>query len=260
MASNLLNKAFLPTQTRALLDRIVRSEAFSRLTLVGGSALAMRIGHRLSEDLDFVWEGEKLSDRHIDRIFAGLGSDRKVESLISPAELQRFRKEEGINLLDYRRKYVVDGVKLEFFVHHKPQIGRLIRDADKDLLEGSLKVLGLDGLFVTKSVVIGERRRSRDLFDLMVLIRDHGYSIDRLVDAVRKHDPIADVANNLATLRGTVDLDDEDEGLATVEVQVTVDEIYSFFRERIADYEARQVAAQVKAWRAEESIDKQADS
>ena len=250
----MLSKAFLPAPTRSLLEEISRLPDFSRFTLVGGSALAMRIGHRLSEDLDFIWDGEKLNPRYVDAAIQALAKNHVVQSMITPAEERRVKEERGIELRDQRRRYAVDDVKLEMFVHHKREIRLYLRDAEKDLFEGKINVLGLDGIFVTKSVLIGERRRSRDLFDLMVLIRDHGYSIDRLFDAISRHDPIADSSAHKATLIGTMPIDADDEGLAPVEVETSLQDIYAFFRERVEDYEARTVAASVKAWRAEDGL------
>lgn len=66
-----------------------------------------------------------------------------------------------------------------------------------------------------KSLVLAERTCSRDLFDLITLIRDHGF---RMVDAfslVRALAPIEqrDIERHKAVMTGLIPLDSEDEGL-----------------------------------------------
>ena len=47
---------------------VLKAQAFcSKYSLVGGTALSLQIGHRLSEDLDFIFDGEKLNINSIKR-------------------------------------------------------------------------------------------------------------------------------------------------------------------------------------------------
>ena len=57
---------FLPERTRRLFHRLSDEPLLEGLVLVGGSALALQIGHRISEDLDFACLDQKLPARHID--------------------------------------------------------------------------------------------------------------------------------------------------------------------------------------------------
>jgi len=45
----------LPAETERVWNFLKGQSALTSFVLVGGSALAMRIQHRLSEDLDFAW-------------------------------------------------------------------------------------------------------------------------------------------------------------------------------------------------------------
>jgi len=57
----------LPDATRGLFLFFSKNKFFSNYTLVGGSALALQIGHRQSVDLDFIYDSEKLNDHSIKR-------------------------------------------------------------------------------------------------------------------------------------------------------------------------------------------------
>ena len=101
----------------------------------------------------------------------------------------------------------------------------------------SFSILGLEGLRVSKAVVIGQRVRSRDLYDLFVLIRDHGYSVEQLLKDAQKYGTNDDSEYYKSVLRGDIPLDLEDEGLEPVGVPVALDDIYSFFNARISQLE-----------------------
>ncbi len=50
--------------------------------------------------------------------------------------------------------------------------------------------LGIAGLLAMKSIVVYDRARSRDIYDLMVLTRDHGYTLDDVLTAIDAYQPI----------------------------------------------------------------------
>ena len=55
-----MNLDFISNNTSSVLNRLLREKFLDRFTLVGGTALSIQIEHRLSEDLDFIFEGEYL--------------------------------------------------------------------------------------------------------------------------------------------------------------------------------------------------------
>jgi predicted nucleotidyltransferase component of viral defense system len=60
----------LPSETSLLLQRLSKEKYMNRFSLVGGSALALQLGHRQSEDLDFIFDGEKIDPTGIKRFIA----------------------------------------------------------------------------------------------------------------------------------------------------------------------------------------------
>ena len=47
-------------------------------------------------------------------------------------------------------------------------------------------MLSLDALKTAKTLVLQDRVRSRDLFDLMVLMRDHNFTIEAFFDTIER--------------------------------------------------------------------------
>jgi hypothetical protein len=51
----------MPSNTKMVFDILALHRFISKYTLVGGTALSIQIRHRLSEDLVFVFDAEKLN-------------------------------------------------------------------------------------------------------------------------------------------------------------------------------------------------------
>ncbi len=63
-----LRLELMPMATRNNFARLKNDHRLEGFTLVGGTALALQIGHRISEDLDFNIFGQKLPIGRIDSI------------------------------------------------------------------------------------------------------------------------------------------------------------------------------------------------
>ena len=105
-----LDARFLPEKTRSLFDRLIEDPLMRGMTLVGGSALALQIGHRMSEDLDFAVFGPKIPAARIDALMAGLEKEGRLVSLLTPqSSIERFKINTGKRLLDYARRGLAAG-------------------------------------------------------------------------------------------------------------------------------------------------------
>jgi hypothetical protein len=242
-----LEVRFLPEKTRSLFNRLIEEPLMRGMTLVGGSALALQIGHRVSEDLDFTVFGPKIPAARIDALMAGLEKEGRVVSLLTPqSSIERFKINTGKRLLDYARDYVVDGAKMTFFARGA---GEGVTQAQLDWLTAAPRahsgkgfdILGLEGVFAMKALLLGDRARSRDLFDLMAVIQSHGYTLDQALGFVKKLAPIEhrDIERHKAVMTGVIPLDSEDEGFESIGVEMSMEDIYAFFEEQIAGLERR---------------------
>jgi hypothetical protein len=235
-----IHREVLRSQAAALFEVLSQAPELQGLTLIGGTALALQIRHRVSLDFDFAAFTETLPSGRIERLIARLKSQGHTAPLItSPDAISRFKINSGRRLLDYARDYVIDGVKVTFFAHGKNKPQRAFYSATPKLQEPGMHfdLLGLEGLKVAKTLVLADRVRSRDLYDLMILIRNHGYSIAQMMETVRTLGTIDDPEVYKAILRGEIPLDEADEGLQPVDVGSSLDILYAYFNEAIADYE-----------------------
>ncbi len=86
-------------------------------------------------------------------------------------------------------------------------------------------------------LVLADRVRSRDLYDLYVLMRGYGYSLDTLFSMVKEIGTVDDPEHYKAIMRGEIPLDDDNEGLEAVELDTNYEKIIKYFKHKIDEYE-----------------------
>lgn len=234
----------LPSNTLKLFKAFDRhQELISRLhldeylCLVGGTALALQIGHRRSNDLDFACFNKQLPNYAIDQLMATLKESHRVHQINSVAQISQFKIQTGLNLLDFVRDFSIDDVKVTFFcLGESEKQRRFFQETQKVRNRWAFPLMGVEGIQVAKSLVLGRRIRSRDMYDLMILMRDHDYSFEQLVVDLKEYSINDDVEYYKSVLTGKIPLDVDDEGLQAVDVDVSIKEIYTFFEDQIDSY------------------------
>jgi hypothetical protein len=143
---------------------------------------------------------------------------------------------------------LIDGAKVTFHSRNesdrpRAQIAYLKTAPKVTVSEGGFDVLSVEGLLVMKSLVLYDRVKSRDLYDLMVLTRDHGYRLDDIFLAINSYQPIRnkDPEHFKSVVTGVIPLDKNDEGFASIQLNVKMADIYKYFKKLINDYEIRAV-------------------
>jgi hypothetical protein len=187
----------LPPETERLWSFAREQSALAGFVLIGGTALALHLRHRVSEDLDFAWVEPRLPRARLDA-FRLLASEAgfHLQPHDDPAAVDEFTIA-GMELHDYQQDYLVNGsVKLSFFT------------ADESLS----RVLGLSGrtegpeiatlpqLFKSKCLVSASRSKTRDWLDLYLLMRDHRFTIQDYAAAFREAGIPGHMDNGLARL------------------------------------------------------------
>ncbi|MBI3554613.1 MAG: nucleotidyl transferase AbiEii/AbiGii toxin family protein [Elusimicrobia bacterium] len=95
-------EAALTRPTRAVADGLRRSGAHSHFVLVGGTALALQLGHRFSQDLDFFSGSEALDAAGREKILGSLAAVGRVEiTHQKDGWLQLFVSEIPVTFLKY---------------------------------------------------------------------------------------------------------------------------------------------------------------
>ncbi len=145
--------------------------------LIGGTALTLRIGHRISEDLDFAYtSSSRIPKGQIKALLRSetAGRHRFVLNQDPAGVLQG--EIDGMPLEDYQQDYIVDdSVKVTFF-SPEPEAAHFIPAQPGD----RLRVATLDEIFATKCLVCADRSKTRDWFDLYLLMTRHGYDMSDL--------------------------------------------------------------------------------
>lgn len=237
----------LHPQTQRVFSSLASNELSEGFLLIGGTALALHIAHRQSNDLDFLFHDErgKLPTAQIDLLVRDLqAKGHKVLLVTDSAQTSSFRINTGERLSDYARDYAIDNVKVTFFAAAKqrhPKRFSFWQNAPRERRSGcAFSVLSLDALKISKTLVLQDRVRSRDLFDLMILMQSHGYSLESFFANIIQYAAAStDGETERLILRGLIPIDKRDEGLDSVNVHKSVDEIHHFFSEQLTEYEAR---------------------
>jgi len=182
----------LPESTERLLRAMDALPAAAGLVLAGGTALALRISHRSSADLDFVFNAAHLPRRRIANLVSTLRRKYRTEVIANIAAEHDFL-DAGLELADYQQDYSVDGVKVTFFVPDPPKLGGTLAGERGVVGLKRIQVATLDSLFIMKAIVLNQRITTRDLFDVYTLIEQHGYSFARVFAAAIRFNHSVDV-------------------------------------------------------------------
>ena len=172
----------IDAKTLELLKKILAIDIFKELRLVGGTSLALQIGHRISVDLDF---------------FGKLDADeiaiRKALNLIG--EVKLIHKTENINI------FTIDGIKVDMVNYPYPWL-------DDVLEEDHLQLAHKKDISAMKLAAILGRGTKKDFIDLFFLLKE--YSLSQLIEFYEQkyHD-----GSVFMVLRSLVYFDDADDEL-----------------------------------------------
>jgi nucleotidyltransferase AbiEii toxin of type IV toxin-antitoxin system len=136
-----------------LLAPAVPKEAY----LVGGTAIALHLGHRISRDLDFFYHHNAIDLDQLARAIATRG----------PFAITR-REPGTLNA-------VFSQTKIQFLHADEVAPQRLLA---VPVEVGGVRVAGLEDLLAMKLKVIGDRGELRDYFDLMAIEQRTGRSVE----------------------------------------------------------------------------------
>lgn len=213
--------------------------------LVGGTALALQIGHRRSNDLDFACFNKQLPNYALDQLLSALREKHEVRQVNSIAQISQFKIQTGLNLLNYVRDFSIDDVKITFFILGGNDMQKYFYKSTPKLQDfWSFPLMGIRGIQVAKALVLKERIRSRDMYDLMILIKDYEYSFESFLMDIKKFSIVDDLEYHKAILTGNIPLDRDDEGLMGVDVKIGINQIYEFFKNAYKKFELK-IASQL---------------
>jgi predicted nucleotidyltransferase component of viral defense system len=241
----MLKLDYMPERTRRVFQVLAKEPLMKGFVLIGGTALSIQIAHRLSEDLDFWLPALSMSKDRVDNILSNVSQHGLSHEFVTPAWKISQARINGIDLLSQSRDHIIDGVKVTFFArddvpyHHFSQMKRIKSKTQFSIADE-------EALFNMKSWLIMQRVRSRDLYDLMMLMQ-RGKTMQDILEAGTQADPSFQREYAKEVLVGNVPLDADDEGFESIRIQVTLADMYEFFLAAVNGYEVNLASAINKA-------------
>lgn len=239
----------LPSGTERVFRVLAAQPTLRDFVLIGGTAIALQMRHRLSEDLDFWLPHGRLSDRAIKpALDAAELAGLPVRFTTPHHQVTNFRIMTGERLEVFARDYSVGGVKVQFFA---PRDDEPAYEGFKNLIAGddvvtaadssgqgiatSFRIMPLAGLFAMKSYTIQRRHRSRDVLDLWHFVKS-GRSVAEIIAAGVAASSVASAERAIAVLRGDLAPDADDEGFFSL-TSLTIEQVRADFRIWVDTYE-----------------------
>jgi hypothetical protein len=202
--------------TAQVLQSLAAMPLLERYSFVGGSALAVYLGHRKSEDIDlFTW-------------------DKELPPLEIAQDLQRlgFDSIQIIDLSPQQTDFVIDGVKVTFFAN-----GWDILKNRANILQ-HLYVADMETLTAMKVNTLFLRAKYRDYYDLYCISKQC-FSLEQIFQMA---------SSNMSNLSKTLfqralifvdDIIDEDVRHLEIKEKVTVQKIAQHFQKEIVKWNKR---------------------
>lgn len=141
------------SSTLELLKKLQRLPVFEQTRLVGGTALALQLGHRKSIDLDF---------------FGTIDCEAEYlrESIAGIASLTILKESPHIHI------YIVDGIKVDIVNYKYPWL-------DDVVLEQGLRLASVSDIAAMKITAIIGRGTKKDFIDIAFLL--HHFSLEEIL-------------------------------------------------------------------------------
>ena len=169
-------------QTQALLDKFKEIPLFSeyKAILIGGTALAYHLSHRESFDLDICFPfSDKLPELDFLENFEEVIPLEFEQGIIDTAI------NEGGDINEVMKRYIIDGVKVDFVINPSSNIyeSEILKDDNKHTLE-HLRIASVESIFKLKSLLLLDRNKVRDLYDMVYLMKKCGYTGKDFIDTI----------------------------------------------------------------------------
>ena len=162
-------KGSMPDKTEKLFKLFAQGNELENFVLVGGTALAIHLKHRTSEDLDFF----------VNRPVLDGNLQKKLKELIARAKANGYSVSGGDNdpdniCLDYK----FDDIKVTFLAYDSKLLDR--SEKYENLNIASVQQIAAMKMYT----VLRYRTKIRDFYDIKCLITDRGYTFEKMLDAM----------------------------------------------------------------------------
>jgi predicted nucleotidyltransferase component of viral defense system len=165
---------------KTILHRLNELPEIEPFRLVGGTGLALQLGHRISNDLDLFTDDESVDLQKIDILL------RETFNYVDQGTTDSFQ----IGLMRFIGNSPEQSIKLDLFFTDK-----FIR---APIVQEGIKLASVEDIAAMKLELITRGGRKKDFWDLMEII-DH-YNFPMLIDIFREKYPYLEIDDLLAGL------------------------------------------------------------
>ena len=161
----------LAKHTEKVFERISKLETIKPYLLVGGTALSLQIGKRLSEDLDFMKWKTSPNDKS------------EVAWYKINKELESIGIVESVDVLDFDMvEFVFEGVKLSFYSAPRIRPTHL----QEIPYMTNIRLADVESIGVMKMEVMLRRNTFRDYYDIYSILKE-GHDLHKMIDEAIIH-------------------------------------------------------------------------
>jgi len=155
----------------AIIEKVATMECIKPYILVEGTALAMQIGHRKSEDLDFMmWRSSKAEKPKVDW------------TAIEKELTEKIGEPESFNMLGFDQvEFTVKGVKFSFYVSEN-----YCPVTESIHYSGNIRLADIYTIMAMKMEVMLRMMKMRDYYDLYSILKE-GYDISEGIRAALRY-------------------------------------------------------------------------
>ena len=156
----------LTSNIDAIIEQVAQLECIKPYILCGGTALAIQIGHRKSEDLDFMmWRTSKTDKPEVNW------------NAIEKELIEKIGEIENFNMLGFDQvEFLVKGVKFSFFVSDNfSPVSSPINYL------GNIRLADIEAIMAMKIEVMLRRMKFRDYYDIYCILQNN-YSIHKGIE------------------------------------------------------------------------------
>ena len=210
----------LTTNIEAIIGQVAQLECIKPYILCGGTALAMQIGHRKSEDLDFMmWRISKTEKPEVNW------------NAIEKELRDKIGEIESFNMLGFDQiEFVVKGVKSSFFV--SDNLSPVTAPID---YLGNIRLADIESIMAMKMEVMLRRMKFRDYYDIYSILQE-GYSINKGIEkALNLSRHRLSSKNIIAMLLGGQFIPDNNFATLEPKYDVTKEQIREFIMQKLKE-------------------------
>ncbi len=161
----------LTNKTDAIIGKVAAMDCIKPYILCGGTALAIQLNHRKSEDLDFMmWRQSKKEKPSVDW------------PVIEKELKEKIGEIENFSMLGFDQvEFVVANVKFSFYVSDNfSPVSKPVHYL------GNIRLADIYSIMAMKMEVMLRRTKIRDYYDIYAILRE-GYDISVGIDAALKY-------------------------------------------------------------------------